>query len=82
MIITKTQRLIELMRADDWDRALSLANKFRILGPHRDTIRFAHECRVWPRFYRSLGRDPEAAVAAGIAALKQLYPTTKTTEID
>jgi hypothetical protein len=43
-------------------------------GAHRDTIRLAHECRVYPNFYRSLGRDPEAAVAAGIAALKQLYP--------
>ena len=41
--------------------------------PHRDTIRLAHECRVHPRFYRSVGRDPEAATAAGIAALQELY---------
>ena len=71
--ITKTQRLIEFIRAGDWPRALSLANTFRHLGPHRDTIRLAHECRVHPRFYRGLGRDPEAATAAGIAALRQLY---------
>ena len=75
--ITKTQRLIGYMRAGDWRRALSLANTFRMLGTHRDTIRLAHECRVYPNFYRSLGRDPEAAVAAGIAALKQLYPERK-----
>ena len=68
--ITKTQR----MRAGDWRRALSLANTFRMLGTHRDTIRLSHECRVYPNFYRSLGRDPEAAVTGGIAALKQLYP--------
>jgi hypothetical protein len=73
-VITKTQQLIALMAAGDWPRALSLANTFRMLGVHRDTIRLAHECRVWPRFYRALGRDPEAAVAAGIAALQQLYP--------
>ena len=72
--ITKTQRLIDHMRAGNWQRALSLANTFRMLGPHRDTIRLAHECRVHPAFYRGLGRDPEAAVAAGIAALKLLYP--------
>jgi hypothetical protein len=77
MTPTKTQRLVRLMQAGDWNRALSLANTFRMLGAHRDTIRLAHECRVWPRFYRSLGRDPEAAVAAGIAALQQLYPERK-----
>jgi hypothetical protein len=72
--LTKTQRLIGFMQAENWPAALSLASRFRMLGPHRDTIRLAHECRVHPRFYRSLGRDPEATVAAGIAALKQLYP--------
>jgi lipopolysaccharide biosynthesis regulator YciM len=76
--ITKTQLLIRYMRAEDWQRALSLANTFRMLGTHRDTIRLAHECRVWPKFYRSLGRDPEEAVAAGIAALKLLYPERTT----
>jgi hypothetical protein len=73
--ITKTQLLIRFMRAGDWSRALALAATFRMLGPHRVTIKRAHECRVFPNFYRGLGRDPEAAVAAGIAALKQLYPS-------
>jgi hypothetical protein len=77
--ITKTQRLRDLIAAGDWARALSLANTFRHLGPHRDTIRLAHECRVHPRYYCGLGRDPEAATAAGIAALRQLYPTNPTT---
>jgi hypothetical protein len=75
---TKTQRLIDFMAVGDWPHALSLANTFRRLGPHRDTIRLAHECRVHPRFYRGLGRDPEATTAAGIAALKLLYPRTTT----
>jgi hypothetical protein len=78
MRITKTQLLVRYMRAGDWNRALSLANTFQMLGTHRDTIRLAHECRVWPKFYRSLGRDPEKAVAAGIAALKLLYPERTT----
>ena len=75
---TKTAILIGHMQAGDWPRALSLAKTFRMLGAHRDTIRLAHECRVYPNFYRGLGRDPEAAVAAGIAALKLLYPTMET----
>jgi hypothetical protein len=73
-MITKTQRLMGFMQAGGWPRALGLANTFHRLGPYRDTIRLAHECRVHPRFYRGLGRDPEAETAAGIAALKQLYP--------
>jgi hypothetical protein len=72
--VTKTQQLINLMRAGDWPRALSLASTFRMLGTHRVTIVRAHECQVWPGFYRGLGKDPTQAVAAGIAALKQLYP--------
>lgn len=78
--VTKTQRLRELIAAGDWPRALSLANTFRHLGPYRDTIRLAHECRVHPRFDRGLGRDPEAATAAGIDALRRLYlaPETET----
>jgi hypothetical protein len=62
------------MRAGRWPEALSIANGFRMLGEHRDTIRLAHECRVWPGFYRQTGRDPAQAVAAGIAALQALYP--------
>ena len=77
--VTKTQRLRDLIADGDWPRALFLANTFRRLGPWRDTIRLAHECRVHPRFYRALGRDPDAQVAAGIAALKALYPPGQAT---
>ncbi len=72
--LTKTRQLRDLIAAGDWPRALSLAKTFRHLGPYRDTIRLAHECRVFPRFYQALGRDPDAQVAAGIAALQALYP--------
>ena len=50
--MTKNQILIGYMHEGDWTRALSLANTFRMLGPHRDAIRLAHECRVHPGFYR------------------------------
>lgn len=71
---TKTAQLIALMRAEDWPRALSLAASFRMLGNHRAVIHRAHAARINPRFYRGLGLDPDALVAAGILALKQLYP--------
>ena len=72
--VTKTQQLVDLMRAGDWPRALSLAATFRMLGEHRNTIVRAHECQVWPGFYRGIGKDPRTAIDAGIEALKQLYP--------
>lgn len=74
MYVTKTQKLIGFMRSGDWARALSLANTFRMLRGYRETIRLAHECRVHPEFYRQIGVDTEAAVQAGIAALRRLYP--------
>jgi hypothetical protein len=71
---TKTKQLIGHMRAGRWDRALSLAATFRRLGEHRATIVRGHEARVHPAFYRQLGLDPEAAIAAAVDALRQLYP--------
>lgn len=73
--VTKTQQLIGFMRAGDWNRALALANTFRMLGPHRKTIRTAHEARVHPKFWRQLGKEPDALVQAGIDALNALYPS-------
>jgi len=77
-MITKTAQLVSLMRTGQWPRALALASTFRMLGPHRATIVRAHEARWHPEFYRALGRDPDEAVAAGIAALLDLYPTKET----
>lgn len=69
---TKTQRLIDLIRAGAWPEALSLASTFRMLGEHRATIVRAHQARHSPSFFRQLGRDPAAAVEAGRAALLEL----------
>jgi hypothetical protein len=77
-MMTKTDRLIGYMRDGDWPRALSLAATFRMLGPHRATIVRAHQARWHPEFFRALDRDPDEAVAAGIAALRELYPPLPT----
>jgi hypothetical protein len=70
---TKRARLLALMAAGDWRAALSLAAKFADLGDHEEAIRAGHEAMQRPDFQRQIGRDPEAAVAAGIAALKARY---------
>ena len=59
--------------AGDWTKALAIASKFQELGDHRAAITRAHECITRPDFYKQLGRDPEACIAAGIEALKERY---------
>jgi hypothetical protein len=70
---TKISRLVELMKAEEWGSALSLASKFPRLGEHELAIRRGHEACVRPDFQRQLGRDPAALREAGIAALRARY---------
>jgi hypothetical protein len=49
-----------------WGRAL------RAKG-HEETIKLAWAAASNPDFYRQLKKDPDALVAAGVAALKLLY---------
>jgi hypothetical protein len=70
----KTDRLLELLRAGEWAKALALANTFRILPPAvLRAIRQAHAARSNPRLYRGMGRNPETLVEAGKAALTSHY---------
>jgi hypothetical protein len=71
---TKLQRLRRCMRAGDWRNALRLAASFPRLGEHHAVIVRAHEAGWHPDFYRAIGRDPDADIAAGIAALRARYP--------
>lgn len=50
-----------------------MAAKFADLGEHEQAIRRGHEAMQRPEFQRQIGRDPEAQIAAGIAALKARY---------
>jgi hypothetical protein len=70
---TKLAKLQRAMAAGDWPLALRIAARFPRLGAHERAIRTAHEAIAHPRFYRSLGRDPEALIAAGRAALEARY---------
>jgi hypothetical protein len=70
---TKLARLKDAAARGDWAQALRIAAKFPELGEHAAAIKRAHEANHSPEFYRQLGRDPEACVAAGIAALCERY---------
>lgn len=69
----KIDQLAALMRAGEWNKALKFAAKFPRLGQHRDAILTASSALLAPRFYEGMGRDPQALVAAGVAALKERY---------
>lgn len=70
---TKISQL-KLAAADgDWTTALRIAARFPQLGSHGPRIVRAHEAGHNPRFYRQIGKDPDALIADGIAALRERY---------
>jgi hypothetical protein len=72
--VCKTDLLLALIRGGEWNRALSLANRFRLFPPDvKRAIRQGHAAGTNPRLYRGMGRDPEQLVAAGRAALLRHY---------
>lgn len=75
--MSKPARKIDLLRAAmaaaEWEKALSIAAKFPRLGQHEFAIRCGNEAAQRPEFQRQLGKDPQAIVNAGIAALKERY---------
>lgn len=71
----KIDQLSALMQSGDWHAAIKFAAKFPRLDKHRDAILSASSALLSPDFYSSMGRDVDAIVAAGVAALKDRYPT-------
>lgn len=67
------QEIRALVEAGRFRDALLRAAKFQDLGPQRDRILSAREAYQRPDFQRQIGKDPDALVAAGIAALKERY---------
>lgn len=73
LMTTKLSILQGHMKAGEWKKAIALAAKFPRLGVYRDAILDAHTAIVNPGFTRQLRRDPDADIAAGIAALRLAY---------
>jgi hypothetical protein len=70
---TKISQLRDMMDAGEWRKAISMAAKFPRLGAHRAAILDAQLAYTNPRFARQIGKDPEALIAAGQAALRAAY---------
>ena len=61
------------MAAGDWRRAVAFAARFPQLGEHRGAILDAQLAYTNPAFARGVRKDPDALIAAGIAALQARY---------
>ena len=59
--------------AGDWRAALRIASRFPALGDAKGAVMGAWEALARPAFQRSLGRSPDALIAAGIEALTARY---------
>ena len=70
----KIDQLAAMMQRGDWHAAIKFAAKFPRLDKHRDAILSASSALLSPCFYQSMGKDVDAIVAEGVAALKERYP--------
>jgi aspartate/methionine/tyrosine aminotransferase len=70
---TKLSKVAAAYRAGDHREAIRLAAKFPQLGAHKEPITRAWAAIQSPDFYESIGQDPAALVAAGVAALAERY---------
>lgn len=69
----KIDQLSKLMKNNQWDKALKMAAKFPRLGEHKEVISRASSAMLSPNLYKSMGKNPDDLINAGISALKTRY---------
>lgn len=71
----KSDIVRELVAAQNYKKALSIAKGFKIgfTKEEQSTLTRAHECLVYPGFYKQLGIDEAATIEAGISLLVRVY---------
>lgn len=72
-MIKKIDVLRHHMANNDWQKAISLANKFPKLGEIKKAIEQAHMAYTNPNFCRQIKKDPTVLIENGIKALKIRY---------
>lgn len=70
---TKSAIIRRHMTAGEWRKAIAAAARLPQLGTHRSVILDAHNAYVRPEWVRQMGRDADALIAAGIAALQDKF---------
>ena len=70
---SKKDQIVRFLKTGQPDKALAMAAKFPDLGEHKDAITKGANALRNPDFYRQIKQDPDALVAAGVAALRARY---------
>lgn len=82
MVVSKTDKVRELLIDKNYIKALHIAKEFRLGISIEDSskLKLAYECLVHKAFYEQLGKDTAVAVTEGIQVLKALYGQKSNTD--
>lgn len=71
----KSDAVRRLVASGDYQAALRIAKNFRlgITKQQSDDMIRGYECMTNPRFYRSLGLDPDKIAQKGVETVQRLY---------
>lgn len=69
---TWRERALAALDSGDDAKALRICSRHIRTGDHAEAIGRGYEALRRPEFQRQLGRDPEALVAAGLAAVREV----------
>ena len=73
-MVKKTDRVRDFVKAGNFQAALRIAAKFRMLSKDdKKALVMAHECQHSPEFYVQVGMNPDELKQKGIAVLMRLY---------
>jgi len=70
---SKLEKVRAAVAAEDWHAALRLAKELSSLGEDEATITRAWEALVRPAFLKQIKRDPDVALAEGVATLRKRF---------
>ena len=72
-LATKSDKIKAALQAGDTARAISLASKFFDRSDETRLYQRAQSAANNPAFYRQIGKDPDAIVAAAVDALTRRF---------
>lgn len=75
MLVTKSDRVRQLVASGQYKDALKIAKDFRlgITKEQSGAMRLAYECMIYGRFYKELGYNIPQKIENGVDVLKKLY---------
>lgn len=71
---TKSNRVRRLVASGNYNQALLICKDWIRTDPaHREILRLGYECRLYPEFYKQIGKDPDKEYQNAVDLLIRLY---------